>query len=128
MSLPKNLYMSYQAILELVKDKTVENFNQRLEELLNAAQPTNDFERGEQSFARRLYYSNPDAFTKYVNTPKNRAGAVILWTESKRIVRRFGLYKTVHLSWNKDTQRYVVNHYVPRETAESKTVSWADES
>ncbi len=127
MSLPKRLYTPYKAILALVKNSSVDDFNQQLENLLNEAQPTNDVERAQQALVKSMYYSNPRGFMRYINTHDNKVGALVLWTESKRIVRRFDLYKTVHLSWNKETQRYVVNNYVPREPTERKTV-WADES
>jgi len=82
---------------------------------LNQSNPVDDIERTQQAWTRSIYYSNPAAFTKYVGKKGNNVGALVLWLESKRISRHFGLNKLVHISWDATNNRYAVSNYIPRE-------------
>ena len=115
MSLYKNLYDGFKAVQNSrlvqskgpVTDEDLEEF----ENLLNDAQPQNETERNYQQFFKGMYHSNPLGCIKYIYTGKNNVSACILWTESKRIIRYFNLQGRVHLSWNKETSKYVVSRY-----------------
>jgi len=115
MSLYKNLYDNYRTIQNCnlvqlkgpVKDSDLEEF----EYLLNDAQPQNELERNYQQFFKGMYHSNPLGCTKYISTGRNNVAACVLWTESKRIIRFFNLQGRVHLSWDKETSRYVVSRH-----------------
>jgi len=111
MSLPKQLYDAYKELTQckLVSDGVVnEDTLTEFQKLVNAAQPTTDDAEGQvqRAFTKSLYYSNPVGFMQYIAVSRNRVSALVLWTESKRIVRFFGLQGRVYLSWDVDTQLY----------------------
>lgn len=117
MSLPKQLYDVYKQICQCplvqnweVTDETLAEFQQ----LLNAAQPASDNVEGnaQRTLTKAMYHSNPIGFMQYVSVRRNRVSALILWTESKRIVRFFELQGRVHLSWDSAKQQYVASRHV----------------
>jgi len=117
MSLPKRLYDLYRQISQCPLVQTGEVTDETLEEfqnLLNEAQPQmdNPEEHAYRSLTKSMYHSNPVGFIKYISVSRNRVSALILWTESKRIVRFFSLQGRVHLSWDPTTQNYIASHHV----------------
>ena len=117
MSLPKSLYDTYK---ELCKCSVVTGGSVTAESLaefqtlVNKAQPTVDNVEGthHRSLVKSMYLSNPVGFMQYVSTFKNRVCALVLWTESKRIVRFFNLQGKVHLSWDPVKQEYLAVEHV----------------
>jgi hypothetical protein len=110
------LYNCYKKIVScsLVKVKEINNETlEEFEKLLNSTIPENADETSKQSFCRYMYYSNPIGFVKYISYHKNRVSSLVLWTESKNIVRHFGLQRLVHITWNKEDVKYVVSKYNP---------------
>ena len=92
MSLPKNLYTIYRALsnctavtTQVINDQTLLEF----QTLVNQAQPNAADVEGntQRAFTKSLYYSNPIGFMHYITMTRNRVAALVLWTESKRIVR-----------------------------------------
>ena len=115
MSINNKLYNCYKKILNcsLVKTKEINKENlEEFEVLLNSSLPNGNDEVAQHTFCRTMYYSNPAGFVRYISFKKNRVSSFILWTESKKIVRYFGLQGLVHLTWNKETGKYVVSKYV----------------
>jgi hypothetical protein len=117
MSLPKRLYDLYRQISqcqlvqsENVNDETLTEFHN----LLNESQPGVDDveEKAYSRLTKAMYHSNPTGFIKYVSVNRNRVGSLILWTESKRIIRYFGLQGRVHLNWDNESQKYVATRHV----------------
>jgi len=116
MSIHNRLYNCYKKLLScpLVKSKEVNEENlTEFENVLNTSLPNGSDEVAMHNFCRSMYYSNPIGFVKYVTYYKNKVSSLILWTESRKLVRHFGLQGLVHVSWNKDTGKYVVNKYRP---------------
>lgn len=114
MSLPKRLYDIYKSVSQCaavtgtITDETLLEF----QNLINSAQPTDNAEElTQRALVKSMYYSNPIGFIQYISLSKNRVGALILWTESKRIVRFFNLQGKVHLSWNSENQHYVAQRH-----------------
>ena len=115
MTLPKRLYDLYRAVqrCRLVQENnTSPKFLSEFESYLNKAQPENATEKNYQEMIKSIYHCNPNEFMKYMCRSDTRVGSLILWTESKRIVSYFGLRGKVHISWNKDTQKYKVSKYL----------------
>lgn len=135
MSLPKRLYNLYKEICgcELVTSGSVTTENLAdFQNLVNDAQATSpNAEQNElvqQEFTRSLYYSNPVGFYHYVSNNRNRVSALILWTESKRIVKFFNLHNRVHLSWNPDTKLYLATPHVPRQNRQDTNTDSTEQS
>jgi hypothetical protein len=122
MSIYPRLYQTYKKILacRLLTTGECDAANlSEFETLLNEAQPQNEVEKHYYDFHRGIFYSNPVEWIKYVGKKTNRAVALILWTESKHIVRHFNIRGHAHVSWNAETQRYVVAPHItiaPTET------------
>jgi hypothetical protein len=118
MSLPKRLYESYrnlcnsQLVVTLVN--SVENMGE-FELLLNNVFPINEVEYTNSNLTKLMYYSNPAGFMRYISDPLNKVGALVLYTESKQIVKHFRLNGCVHISWDKTTKLYKVSAYEKRE-------------
>jgi hypothetical protein len=115
MSINNKLYNCYKKILNcpLVKSKEVNKENlEEFEKLLNSSLPNGNEEVAQYAFCRTMYYSNTIGFVRYVSFKKNKVSSHILWTESRQIIRYFGLQGLVHLSWNKETGKYVANKYI----------------
>jgi hypothetical protein len=118
MSLPKRIYDLYRELqastLVETKNATPDNML-AFGNLLNQCSPTTPEEVAQRDLVRGMYYSNPVGFLKYVGLARNRVGALVLYTESKRIAKFFGLQGRVHISWAEDTNTYNVTAHVPRE-------------
>lgn len=119
MSLPKRLYEVYKKVnsCDLVVNKNVTDETiAEFVALINEAQPLvdNTEEQHQRTFTRQLYYCNCNNFANYVSSSRNKVGALVLWTESKRIIQYFGLQKLIHLSWNNEAQLYTAVRYVRR--------------
>ncbi len=116
MSISKRVYDLFKAInqLDLVVYKTVnENTLNDFERMLNEAQPFNENERAQRYLLKSLYFSNPVNFMKYLCDSQNRINALILWTESKYIVKYFNLHNKVYLLWDSTTSSYKACKYLP---------------
>lgn len=115
MALHKRLYDCYKLVTKckLVTGDTSDDAIAEFQTLLNNAQPVDDAEElAKRSLTKGMYYSNQDGFIKYISTTSNRVSALILWTESKRIVKFFDLQGKVHLSWNDETNTYVAQKHL----------------
>jgi len=117
MALPKQLYDTYKEVcqcpLVMGAEATTENLL-TFQTLINTAQPASDNVEGQaqRALTKAMYYSNPIGFMHYISTTRNRVAALVLWTESKRIVRFLNLQGRVHLSWNAEKQQYIAMPHV----------------
>jgi hypothetical protein len=121
MSLPKRLYELFRELLEteLVKSRKATAENMLVfQNLLNQANPTSEAESAQHELVRGIYFSNPGSFAEYLRERRNRASALVLWTESKRIVKFFNLDGAVHISWDETEKTYRVVSYVSRDKRE----------
>lgn len=115
MSLPKSLYEPYrqlcQCALVQTREVTDENLSE-FETLLNSAQPNAEDHDGnvQRNFLKSIYYSGTNSFARYLKQPASHVGALILWTESRRIVQFFNLQRLIHVSWHDDA--YHVTKFV----------------
>ncbi len=115
MALHKRLYDCYKLVTKsrLVSGDVSEDTIAEFQTLLNNAQPVDDVEElARRSLVKSMYYSNQEGFMRYISSSANRVSALILWTESKRIVRFFNLQGKVHLSWNDETNQYVAQKHL----------------
>jgi hypothetical protein len=138
MSLPKRLYDLYREIRQCQVVSSGEVNTDSLlafQNLVNAAQPVKDNveEQAYRQLTKAMYHSNPVGFMQYISTSKNRVGALVLWTESKRIVQYFGLRNRVHLSWDPVQSQYLAVPHVQQPGARDDstgdtTTSTNDES
>lgn len=116
MALPKKLYDCFKQITKskLLANDTSDDAITEFQTLLNSAQPLADdhVENAQRSIVKSMYYSNQDGFMRYISSSANRVSALILWTESKRIVNFFELHGRVHLSWNDETSSYVAQRHL----------------
>jgi hypothetical protein len=123
MSLPKRIYDLYRDLVACALVQTGETTTENLsafQELLNRSWPVNAEELAQRDLVRGMYYSNPVGFLTYVGVKRNRVGALILWTESKRIAMALGLTGRVHISWSEDTHTYTVTLHIPRDQREPR--------
>jgi hypothetical protein len=116
MSISKRVYDIYKIInqsdLVLYKNVTNETLAE-FEKLLNESQPNNENERAQRYMLKSLYFSNPINFMRYLCDSQNRINALILWTESKYIVKYFNLQNKVYLLWDSASSSYKVSKYLP---------------
>ena len=130
MALHKRLYDCYKLVTKckLVAGDTSDDAITEFQTLLNNAQPVDDVEElAKRSVVKGMYYSNQEGFIRYISTTANRVSALILWTESKRIVKFFNLQGRVHLSWNDETNTYVAQKHlkpVDRPVSDLQTSSY----
>jgi hypothetical protein len=107
--LPKNLFENFNRIkyCDLVKNKVhTDEALREFESCLNEAQPISDSDTQLELFTKNLYRGKPEMF---VNLIKNRnSECLVLWTESKQIVRFFQLYGFIYIQYDKDTHQYKV--------------------
>lgn len=106
---PKNLFENFNRIkyCDLVQNKVhTDEALKEFETCLNDAQPLTEEDLQHELFSKNLYRGKPEMF---INLIKNRnSECLILWTESKQIVRFFQLYGFIYIQYNKDTRRYKV--------------------
>jgi hypothetical protein len=111
MSVHARLYQCYKkvAVCNLVKSRLAspENISE-FQQLLNDSLPKDATESAMKDFTRGLYNSNQVGFLKYITNKDNRVSSLILWTESKRIVRYFRLTGLVFILWNDTDRQYRV--------------------
>ena len=115
MNINNKLYNCYKQVLNcsLVKTKEISKENlEDFENILNTSLPNGSDEVAQHTFCRTMYYNNPVGFIKYISFKKNKASSYILWTESKKIIRYFGLQGLVHLTWNKETGKYTASKFI----------------
>ena len=108
--LPRRLQQNYRSIMNgnLVQNKAMDDNNLRLlQALLNESQTQNQDEFLIQKTVQFLYRQNTSSFYKFL--VKNRLAYVVLWTESKCIVRHLGLQGLVYIRWNQDKRLYEVH-------------------
>jgi hypothetical protein len=105
-SFPDNVLNAYKVIKNstlitnnLLTDESIKEF----QDTLNQAQPINDIDKTMFETFRLLYRSTIE-FDRFI--VKNKIKHLILWTESKSIVRHFNLYGLVYVKWNTDTNMY----------------------
>lgn len=113
MSLHKRLYDTFKLIrnCDLVLNGVVTDESlARFEVLLNEAQPLAD-ELLYHKAVKDIYHCNPDNFYKYLSNSRNNAGALVLWTEKKCIVRYFRLFRKCHLTWNRESKTFTVAQF-----------------
>lgn len=108
--LPRRLLSNYRSIMNgnLVQNKDLDPSNlQLLQALLNESQASSPEEECIQKTVQFLYRSNTSSFYKFL--VKNKLAYVVLWTESKCIVRHLGLQGLVYIRWNQDSRIYEVS-------------------
>lgn len=101
MSLPERIIESYEKIKnsDLILNKVLSEENIiEFQNNLNYAQPENDDELKMQSLVQYMYKANPINFIKFLL--RSRLHHLILWTESKCIVKYFGIYGIVYIKWD----------------------------
>ena len=76
---------------------------------LNNAQPENDDELKMQVLIQYLYRANPINFIRFLT--RSRLSHLILWTESKCIVKHFGIYGIVYIKWNENQYECQMHKY-----------------
>lgn len=107
--LPRRLQSNYRSIMNgnLVQSKVMdENSLRLLQALLNESQAQDQDESLIQKTVQFLYRQNTSSFYKFLT--KNKLAYVVLWTESKCIVRHLGLQGLVYIRWNQDERMYEV--------------------
>ena len=131
MSLPKRIYDIFREIERcrivsdhIVNDKTMAE----LENLLNDAIPINDEEVAHKNLVRSIYHSSTLGFIRYLSNVKNRASALILYTESKSMARFFELQKVVHIKWSDENSTYTVSRYIPKNERHQDDADDVDET
>jgi hypothetical protein len=98
---PQQVYDSYKAIRtsNLITHKSIDDKNiAEFQNHLNSSQPKTDDENMTRSLIQYLYRKNPTNFCRFL--VRSRLSHLILWTESKCIVRHFGLQGIVYVKWN----------------------------
>ena len=106
---PDYLFSNYASAFEsdLIKKKIFSQENIfAFEELLNAAQPTDERDSLLRACVRQMYFANPNGFMRFIMHSNSRLNALVMWTESKRIVHHFGIKGLVYVKWNGD--KYLV--------------------
>jgi hypothetical protein len=121
MAPPQKVYAAYKEIREssLIANKTVTETNiVEFQQSLNNAQPSNENDYKSRSLIQYLYRKNPSNFYQFL--VKSKLIHLILWTESKCIIRHFGLNGVVYVKWNHDNNEYecVVHKYLNANIAE----------
>jgi hypothetical protein len=122
MSLPRRLYKLYRdaAACDLVKhSNTSEKALAEFKCILNEAQASDDTEIAQRALIWGMYQSNTAGCIAYISNPRNRVGALILWTESKRIANYFNLYGKAYVSWDKE-EGYNVSQYNANQVTNTK--------
>ena len=107
--LPSRLLTIYRSIMSgsIVKGKVVDDEGLlSLKSLIMEAQAQGDDERTIQKTVQFLYRQNTSSFYKFLI--KNKLAFLVLWTESKCMVRHFGLQGLVYIRWNDDEYVYDV--------------------
>lgn len=109
---PKNLFDNFNKLKfsEVVKNKAhTDEALKEFETYLNDAQPACEADYQLELFTKNLYRGKNDLF---INCIKNRsAECLVLWTESKAIVRFFQLYGVIYIQYDKETHRYNVSRH-----------------
>lgn len=107
---PKNLFENFNNLkhCDLVKNKiyTDETLSQ-FEKFLNDAQP--NLNLGDEvlsRFCKNLYRGKSELFMNLIRNQNSEC--LVLWTESKQIVRFFQLYRYIYIQYDKDTCLYKV--------------------
>jgi hypothetical protein len=117
MSVPKRLYDLFRSIenCDLVKRKsaTKESMTE-FERLLNESCPSTAEEGHHKDLVWAMYQSNQYEFINYVSMMQNRVGALILYTESKKIAKFFDVGALVHIRWDLEKKSYSVEPFVRR--------------
>ena len=117
MSVPKRLYDLFRSIenCELVKHKTATKESMTaFERLLNESCPTTAEEGHHKDLVWAMYQSNQYEFINYISMMHNRVGALILYTESKKIAKFFDVGALVHIRWDAENKTYSVEPFVRR--------------
>ena len=107
--IPRRLQFNYDKIMKsnLVSTKIPDETNLGvLQSILNESKSNSDEENSIQRTIQFLYRQNASSFYKFLT--KNKMSHVILWTESKCIVRHLGLQGIVYIRWNNEEKKYEV--------------------
>jgi hypothetical protein len=112
MTLPKDLYLAYKNVSQcslISKSIITADSIQEFQDALNKAQT--DETKELRNFTRSLYYSNKIGFMRYIGDKRNRVDSLVLWTESKTIIKHFNLFGKVYISFNDETNLYSVESF-----------------
>ena len=121
MNPPQRLFDLYKNIKnsELILNKVLskEGVNDFQTEL-NNAQPKleNENEIQMHSLIQYMYRKNPINFTRFLT--KSGLSHLILWTESKCIIKHFGLHGIVYIKWYDNTYSCNLHNYAHKNTDE----------
>lgn len=109
---PQNLFENYKAIqrCSLVKNKSDSEENlKEFETYLNDAQPIDEYSYNLELFTKNLFRGNQENF---INTIKGKnSECLILWTESRSIVKLLQLNRCIFIHYNSDTRKYTVTRH-----------------
>ena len=114
MSLPAKLYNTFRQIQKsalVTRNDYTESDIVDFVALLNSAQPKEGNELVQYMFARSMFNSNKESYIKYISNKESNVSALILWTESKVIVRYFGIQQKVYLGWDSELKSYIYEKF-----------------
>jgi hypothetical protein len=108
---PKILFDNYNKIRQcrLVKNKDYTDSSlSEFEQLLNSAQPQTDSQFHNEQLIKSLYRSRgkDEAFLNLIQNSSNEC--LVLWTESRIIVRFFRWYKIIYIQYDNTDNKYKV--------------------
>lgn len=111
MVLPQYLYNAYKKLssCSVVKShRTSEYALYEMDDIINSAFPSCYDTEGnaQKDLIRTMYLANQTEFIKYITNSSNKLNALILWTESRRIVLYFKLNGIVNIIFDDKTKKY----------------------
>jgi hypothetical protein len=114
MSLPARLYNTFRKIQKsalVTKSVYTDADITEFVELLNSAHPADETELIQYKFARCMFNSHKESYIKYITNQESNVSALILWTESKVIVRFFGIQQKIYLGWDDENKTYIFKKF-----------------
>ena len=103
-AVPSYVIDAYKKILEtdLLKSRSLTPQSiEQFQTILNESQPTSDEDLVTRTHVQYFYRKNPRNFSKYLTS--SRLSHMIMWTESKGIVKHFKLQNFVYVKWTGDS-------------------------
>jgi hypothetical protein len=95
------------------------NFGQEFEQLLNDAQPRDDYEAGMSDMVKKLYFRGYVESAGFLRSIANsELSCLVLWTESKAIVKHFRLHGIWYIQHNREEHTYSVTPFVSTQRQE----------
>lgn len=119
---PQYVFDTYKSIRNsnLISNKSLYDGSiEEFRDLLNKAQPRSEEDVQIRSLIQYLYRRNPNNFCRYLI--KSRLSHLILWTESKCIVRHFGLRGIVYVKWDNNSYECSLHRHVKTDADEETT-------